>query len=144
MATAIVRAAGGTPWEEMAARDGAFKSVSFSEIAAWDPRLIALSLPAGTEPSNALAALRAAPRAEALKAVQAGRLFALPADLSAWDDADPRWILGLDWLAARIHPGRFGDFVQDAALYDFFAGLYGLDKSAVDALIRPAIRQPAK
>jgi iron complex transport system substrate-binding protein len=144
MPTGIVRAAGGTAWEDMAARDAAFKSVSLADLAAWDPGLIVLSVPAGAGPAAVLAAFRAAPRAGSLKAVKTGQVFTLPADLGAWDGANPRWILGLDWLAARLHPGLFGDYAAAADLDGFFARLYGLDKAAVDTLIRPALRQSVK
>jgi iron complex transport system substrate-binding protein len=128
----------------MAAKDIAFKSVSPADLAAWDPELIVLSVPAGADPAAVLAAFRAGPRAGSLKAVKTGRIYTLPSDLGAWDDANPRWILGLDWLAARLRPGRFGDYAQDADIDAFFARLYGLDKAAVDALVRPALRQSLK
>jgi iron complex transport system substrate-binding protein len=144
MPTRIVRAAGGTAWEDMAAKEATFKIVSFADLAAWDPGLIVLSVPVGADPAAVLAAFRAAPLAGTLKAVKTGRVFTLPADLGAWDGANPRWILGLDWLAARIHPGLFTDYSLDADLDAFFAGLYGLDKAALDALIRPALRQSLK
>jgi iron complex transport system substrate-binding protein len=140
----IVKASGGTPWEDAAAKDGSFRTISFSDLAAWDPALITLSVPIGADPAAVLAAFRAGPRAGTLKAFKTGRIFTLPSDLDTWDSADPRWILGLNWLAARVHPGRFSEYAMDADLDAFFDHLYGLDKAAVGALIRPALRQSVK
>jgi iron complex transport system substrate-binding protein len=144
MAMALVRAAGAFNWEEAADRQGAFRAVTVAELSAWNPDVIVLSSPPGADPSAVAAAFRSAPRAADLKAVKAGRLTALPVDLDSWDGADPRWLLGLGWLAARVHPGLFAAVDPDAELDAFFESLYGLDKAAVAALIRPALRQPAK
>ena len=35
-----------------------------------------------------------------------------------------RWILGMNWLATRIHPERFRDIDMKAELMAFFGQLY--------------------
>ncbi len=140
MPTGLVRGAGGTPWEDAADRNGAAKLLTIASLAAWNPDLIVLSVPTAADPASVLAAFRSDPQARMLKALKPGGIFTLPSDLEAWDTADPRWILGLDWLAAQLNPGRFPDYSLDADVVAFFDRLYGLDKNAVDALIRPALR----
>ena len=144
MQTGLVRAAGGTPWEDAADKKGAVKPLSMAALADWNPDLIVLSVPAAENPAAVLAAFRADPRARSLKALKPGRIFTLPSDLDAWDTADPRWILGLDWLAAQINPGRFPHYDLDKTIEVFFSTLYGLDQAAVAAVIRPALRQSVK
>jgi iron complex transport system substrate-binding protein len=144
MPTGLVWAAGGTPWEDMADKNGVTKPLSMAALAAWNPGLIILSVSAAVDPAAVLAAFRADPGARTLKALKPGLIFTLPSDLEAWDTADPRWILGLNWLAAQIHPGRFPDYVQDTDVMTFFDRLYGLNRSAVAALITPTLRQSVK
>ncbi len=144
MPTGLVRAAGGTPWEDMADKNGVMKPLSMGALVGWNPDLIVLSVPAVEDPAAVLAAFRADPRARPLQALKPGRIFTVPSDLDAWDTSDPRWILGLDWLAAQINPGRFADYILDADVITFFDRLYGLDKAAVAALIKPALRQSVK
>lgn len=144
MPTGLVRAAGGTPWEDMADKNGVTKPLSLDALVAWNPDLIVLSVPPAEDPAAVLAAFRADPRARLLKALKPGRIFTFPSDLDPWDTADPRWILGLDWLAAQIDPGRFAEYVLDTDVLTFFDRLYGLDKAAVAELIKPALRQSVK
>jgi iron complex transport system substrate-binding protein len=144
MPTGLVRAAGGTPWEDAADKNGVTKPLSMAALATWNPDLIVLSVPAAADPAAVLAAFRADPRAQTLKALKPGRIFTLPSDLEAWDTADPRWIMGLDWLAAQVNPGRFPAYSLDTDVITFFDKLYGFDKAAVAALITPVLRQSVK
>ncbi|MGD0783015.1 MAG: hypothetical protein ABSA30_09190, partial [Candidatus Aminicenantales bacterium] len=120
------------------------KVLTMAALADWNPDLIVLSVPAATDPAAVLAAFRSDPRARTLKALKPGRILTLPSDLDAWDTADPRWILGLDWLAAQIYPDRFPEYNLDMDVSALFDCLYGLDKNAVAALIRSALRPSVK
>ena len=74
-----------------------------------------------------------------MRAVQAGRLHAFPGDLNSWDQPNPRWILGLRWLAHKLYPERFAaeDFMP--TIQAFYHDLYGLDEEFFESRIRPLL-----
>lgn len=144
MSTQLVRAAGGTAWEDAADKGSEWKTVSLLSIASWNPDVIVLSVPVSTDPAAVIAGLRSDPRSRALRAVSSGRVFTLPGDIDDWNTPDPRWVLGLSWLAAQINTGRFPHYDLDKTIDVFFSTLYGLDQAAVAAVIRPALRQSAR
>jgi len=81
--------------------------------------------------------LKADPNWQAIRAVQEGHLYAFPGDLYSWDQPDPRWLLGLTWLAGKLHPDLFPDLDITAAAKEFYATLYGLDAAFVEQHILP-------
>ncbi len=139
--TTMVEMAGGRPvWRE-AAQGGGWQVVSLEQIAAWNPDIICI-VSYFQDPEAVVAALRSDPRWQALGAVQAGKLFAFPADFLTynWDQPDTRWVLGLMWLAKTLHPDRFTTLDIREEMYLFFEELYGLDRATIEAKIMPVLR----
>lgn len=136
--TLLVEMAGGRPvWKDMELGRG-WTKVGFEQIAAWDPdRIIVVSYFTPTD--QALTALRADPRWQALRAVREGTFWAFPGDHISWDQPDPRWILGLAWLARKLHPGRFPGLDLAAEAAGFFRTFYGADDQTVQRLILPTL-----
>ena len=143
--TIQVQSAGGSPaWEEAADKTGGWTVINLEQIASWNPDVIVLVVWYSMDPNRTIADFKADSRWAALKAVRSGRIYAFPSDLYGWDTPDPRWILGLTWLATKIHPNLFRDIDMDAEIDGFYGFLYGMDKAAVDAKIRTAIRTPMR
>jgi len=141
MQTQIVERAGATPvWLEDAEVVTGWTVVTIEQIARWDPDWIFVVFWHSQDPKRALADLRADRHWAALEAVKAGRLRAFPGDVYGWDLPDPRWILGLEWTAATLHPKRFPDYDPEAELQSFFGGLYGMSPAAIAESIRPEVR----
>lgn len=141
MQTLQVQAAGGIPvWLDTAQPATGWTVVNLEQIAAWNPDKITIVFWHSMDPRKALDDFKADSRWAALKAVRDGELRAFPADIYGWDTPDPRWILGLTWLAARNHPDRFPGYDAESELDRFFGELYGLDHAAVEAKIKPSIR----
>jgi iron complex transport system substrate-binding protein len=113
--------------------------VTLEQIAAWDADDIFI-ISYVENPSDVVDRLENDPQWRALRAVQAGRLYAFPGDLYSWDQPDTRWILGLTWLAAWLHPERLPqmDIVFEAQ--QFYQALYGLDQAFFDQNIRPTFK----
>jgi iron complex transport system substrate-binding protein len=127
MQTILVERAGGRPvWSQMKG-GGGWTKVSFEQIAAWDAEYIFVTS-YFTDASEVVAQLNSDPLWKSLHAVQNGRLYPFPADYFSWDQPDPRWILGLTWLAVRLHPEKFAhiDIAEEARI--FFRDLYFLDE----------------
>ena len=141
MQTIQVRSAGGTPvWLEVAQRTSGWTIVNLEQIALWDPDQIYVVIWHTLEPQQVIDALRKDSRWSALKAVRSNALYVFPSDIYGWDTPDPRWILGMTWLAARIHPALFKTLDMSEEVYRYFGELYGLDRKAVDTGLRPHLK----
>ena len=139
MQTIQVEMAGGTPiWKE-ASQGGGWTVVSLEQIAAWNPDIIFVITFRG-DPDALVEELKTDPKWQALQAVQDEKLYAFPLDHYGWDLPDPRWILGLSWVATKIHPERFADVDMMHEMYDFFSQMYGMDRTAVEKHILPVLK----
>jgi iron complex transport system substrate-binding protein len=140
MQTLQVETAGGVPiWTE-ASEAGGWAVVNFEQIAAWNPdKVFVIVFLADTD--EFVAQLKADPKWQALRAVQAQEVYGFPVDgLYGWDVPDPRWILGTTWLAQKIHPDRFAEVDVRREVYEFFGQMYGMDEATIDAQIIPQLQ----
>lgn len=137
--TRMVEMAGGQPvWAGANPGDG-WTQVTLEQIAAWDADQIYV-ISYLQDPAQVVAELRDDPNWQGLAAVRAGQLHAFPSDLYSWDQPDPRWILGLTWLAGRVHPELFADLDMVAEAQAFYRTLYGLDDAFFQQQILPTFR----
>jgi iron complex transport system substrate-binding protein len=130
--TMEVELAGGAPaWIE-AAQGGGWTVVNFEQIAAWDAdQIVVVSYQADS--AQVVANLKTDPQWQALTAVQNGAIYGFPGDIFSWDQPDPRWILGVTWLAGKIQPDLFAGLDMRQEAVEFFAQMYGLDETAIQA-----------
>lgn len=134
--TRMVEIAGGDPiWTE-ANLGGSWTQVTLEQIAAWDADQIFI-IAYRQNSADIVATLKADPTWQALRATQNGQLHAFPGDLYSWDQPDTRWLLGLTWLAGKLHPESFPDLDMTAETQAFYQTLYGLDTDFFDIHIRP-------
>ncbi len=136
MQTQIVQLAGGEPVWSSANPANGWTKVTLEQIAAWDADKIFI-ISYFKNPSEVVTGLKTDPQWQALRAVRQGHLFAFPGDLYSWDQPDARWILGLSWLAARLHPDRFSQLDIENEAIQFYQTLYGLDAQFFEEKIRP-------
>jgi iron complex transport system substrate-binding protein len=131
--TFMVEAAGGEPiWKSISAGAG-WNKVSFEQVAAWQPQvvlLISYQKPA----AQVVEGLRASGNWNA-------RLAPFPADFYSWDQPDTRWILGLEWVARRLHPELFSDLDLRKEVSSFYGELYGISNAVIEAEILPRLEQ---
>ncbi len=137
--TEMVRLAGGEPVWSSAELGRGWTQVTLEQIAAWDPDQIFV-VSYFKNPSEVVANLKADANWQALRATKEGRLYAFPADLYSWDQPDTRWILGLMWLAGRIHPDRFSGLDIEDEAQAFYQVLYGLDEAFFASKIKPTFK----
>jgi iron complex transport system substrate-binding protein len=139
MQTQMVQMAGGDPvWADANLSNG-WTQVTLEQIAAWDADQIFI-ISYNTNPSEVVAGLQNDPNWQALRAVQENKLYAFPADLYSWDQPDTRWILGLTWLAGRLHPELFPELDMVAEAQNFYQNLYGLDATFFKQNILPTFK----
>jgi iron complex transport system substrate-binding protein len=138
MQTMNIITAGGTPvWLDSAANN--WNMVGFEQIAAWDPDMIFL-IAYRENSSDLVDSLLADPQWQSLTAAQNEQVYAFPGDFYSWDQPDTRWILGLKWLAWRIHPDLFPGFDTVSEVRSFYRDMYMLDDATIDSAIIPLLR----
>jgi iron complex transport system substrate-binding protein len=129
--TVMTETAGGVAsWKEAGPGDG-WKKVGLEQLSAWNPRfvfVISYGAPSG-------------PIAEEMRRSQtlAGRIAGFPSDYYSWDQADSRWILGLEWMAVTLHPELFPRLDMRNETREFFSRLYGIDEATLAREIMPRL-----
>lgn len=131
--------AGALPvWTE-AAQAGGWTVVNLEQIAAWNPDQIFV-ISYQSDPVQVVGQLQVAPEWHALKAVQDGQIYAFAGDILSWDQPDPRWILGMTWLAGKVHPDRFPGLDVKEQAAEFFVQMYGMDEAVIRERIMPLLK----
>jgi iron complex transport system substrate-binding protein len=136
MQTILVEMAGGNPiWKDANLGKG-WTKVSLEQVAAWDAdQIYVISY---FKPVNEVVEmLQADPQWQSLRAVQEGKLYGFASDMMSWDQADARWILGLTWLATKLHPDLFAEIDIQAEAQTFFTEMYGLSETSFQENILP-------
>ena len=137
--TSLVQWAGGKPvWVETATGSG-WQQISFEQIAVWNPEVILL-VSYHTPVDEVKRTLLSDPKWQELEAVKQGNLLAFPADYLSWDQPDPRWILGLYWLAGKLHPQSISSGRIEKKVIEFYSFVYGLPAERIEELILPMIQ----
>ena len=113
--------------------------VGFEQIAAWDPDQIFL-ISYRKPMEEVLGMLEKSGYWQALRAHREGEIHPFPGDFHSWDQPDPRWLLGLQWLAARTHPEKFSAVDMKRAAETFFADFYGLTEEEYREGILPVLQ----
>ena len=139
MQTQMAEMAGGAPVWLDANPGGGWAQVTVEQIAAWDPEQIYV-IAYFANPSDVVAGLKTDANWAGLQAVKNGTIYAFPGDMYSWDQPDTRWILGLTWMAGKVHPELFADLDMNMELSAFYSTLYGLDDAFVIENIQPALR----
>jgi len=145
MQTIEVQTAGGNPvWLEAAQGSDGYTIVNFEQIAQWNPDKIFVVVWYTLDPKKTIQDLKSDPQWSSLKAVRNGQIYAFPSDIFGWDTPEMRWILGMNWLATRIHPQRFRDIDMKAELMTFFGQLYGMNRAAIETAILPRVKMDVR
>jgi iron complex transport system substrate-binding protein len=96
--TDIIQAAGGVSVTLDLA--GYWNNVNLEQIAIWDPDVIIVPPYGGAS----IEAITDSTEWQILEAVQAGRVYQMPKLVVPWDTPAPDSVLGIVWLAQRLHP----------------------------------------
>jgi iron complex transport system substrate-binding protein len=131
--------AGGVPvWTE-ATEGGGWTVVNFEQIAAWNPDQVFV-IHYKADSADIADQLGADPQWQALEAAKEREIYGFASDIFSWDQPDPRWILGVTWLAGKIHPDRFSELDMQQQVIRFFEQMYGMDRAAIEENILPRLR----
>ena len=131
-----IQTAGGTPvWEDANPADS-WTKVNLEQIAAWNPEYIFL-VSYFVNVDDVVADLKADPEWMLLDAVKNDKIYGFATDVYSWDQPDTRWVLGLSWVASKLHPDLFPDYDAVADAKAFYKELYGMDDAAFEKNIAP-------
>jgi len=128
-------AGGQLVWKDAQLGNG-WTTVTLEQIAAWDPDQVYLIAYAGNV-GSVVNSLKTDPQWQELRAVKKNAIYGFPGDYYSWDQPDPRWVLGLTWLATKIHPDRFAGLDMGAEIQGFYRDLYGMDGAAYEKYLKP-------
>ncbi len=143
MQTIMTELAGGRPvWTDIELGSG-WTKVNLEQIAAWDADVIAI-IAYTANPDEVVTRLKADPQWQAMRAVQEGRLYAFPKDFYSWDQPDVRWVLGLRWLAWRLHPDAYPGLDMMQETRTFFEQLYRIDANTFESRLLPLLKGDLK
>lgn len=131
--TWLVEEAGGVAiWKDAGIGNG-WQQIGFDQIAAWRPEFVTL-VAYGGDVSKVKQQLAKDPLWAEMHAVKQHKLLAFPEDFVSWDQPDSRWILGLCWLAAILHP-EIPELKSDMhELHRSFFALYGLTAEQINEI----------
>ena len=118
--------------------------VNFEQVAAWDPDKIFIIPWYTLDQRKVLASLSADSRWRALRAVKGNEIYLFPSDIFGWDTAEPRWILGMMWLATKVSPSRFAEVDMKEEIYQFFGQMFSMQRSVVDTAIMSKVILPGR
>ena len=106
--------------------------ISPEQIVKWNPDIIVVvQYAADTTPQDILADERFA----GVNAVQNNQVFWFPSNLIPWDYPSPQAILGIAWMANKLHPDLFADLDVMEEADGFFQMLYGKTYSELGGLL---------
>jgi iron complex transport system substrate-binding protein len=106
--------------------------ISPEQIVKWNPDIIAVvQYVADTTPEQILADKRFA----GVDAVKNGQVFWFPSNLIPWDYPSPQAILGIEWMAKKLHPDLFADLDVMNEADEFFNMLYGKTYSELGGIL---------
>jgi iron complex transport system substrate-binding protein len=138
MQTLLVTIGGGDPvWKDANPGSG-WTKVGLEQVAAWNPDVIFIV--AYFNPiDDVVTTLKSDPQWLALSAVTNDRIYGFPQDVYSWDQPDSRWILGLTWVAGKLHPDLFPHVDIQEEAQTFYKELYGMDNASFESNIQPLL-----
>ena len=143
MQTILVKNGGGIPvWEDANPAKG-WTKVSLEQVAAWNPDVIFVVAYA-TPIVDVIDKLKADTQWKSLKAVKENKLYGFATDVYSWDQPDTRWALGLQWVAAKLHPDLFKDWDITEAAREFYKEIYAMDDASFEKNIVPLLVEEVK
>lgn len=136
--TQMIEMAGGIPVWKNDAKSGGWITVSLEQIAAWDSDMIFVINYFGNS-KETVGKLYMDSTWKQIRAVKNNHLFGFAGDFISWDQPDPRWVMGLNWLGNKIHPDLVA-FDTEKIVSQFYSDFYKIDTSIVTEKIIPLLK----
>ncbi len=136
--TTMLEMAGAEPVWKDADLGKRWTKVSFEQIASWNPDLIFL-ISYRTGYDEIFTMMENSGYWNELNAYRNGEVYPFPMDYHSWDQPDPRWLLGLQWMAGTLNGEAFADMDMDREARTFFKEFYNMNDASYDRGIEPVL-----
>lgn len=133
--TQVIDAGGDPVWKD-SELGKSWTTVNIEQIAAWNPEYIFV-VSYFSPVNDVVASLKTDPQWSELDAVKNNKLYGFATDVYSWDEADTRWILGMTWMAGKLHPDLFPNLDIKAEAQNFYQTLYNMDSATFESKIVP-------
>ena len=130
--------AGGTPAWKDSKLGNSWTTVTIEQIAAYNPDYIFI-VSYFSPVKDVVASIKADAQWKELKAVKDNKLYGFASDVYSWDESDTRWILGMTWMAGKLHPDLFPNLDIKSEAQDFYKTLYSMDSATFESKIVPLL-----
>ena len=111
---------------------GQWTPVTMEQVAAWDPDVIILSNFAPIQPADLYEDKLAGQNWKNIAAVREGRVYKAPLGLYRWDAPSVETPLMIKWLAQKLHPAVFADYVLKDDLRAFYEKFFSYQLTDAD------------
>ncbi len=112
-----------------------WSTVSFEQIAAWDPDII-IVVSYRTPTDQYIKAIYESEIWSSLRAVQDRQVKASPYDMMNYIQPVASWILGLQWMAGEVYPERYPNLDMRDEVTSFYQDFYHLTDEKKLGLLR--------
>jgi iron complex transport system substrate-binding protein len=140
--TFMIETAGGYPLSKEISGTG-WNTVGIEQIVGWNPEIVFIvTYSQSPTASDVKTWLLKDSTWSSISAVKNLNVYAVPHDcndvaaLGSWDCPGSRWILGLQWMAKKIHPSIFGDVDMVEEAKRFYMEMYGLNEDQAVRVIK--------
>ncbi len=122
-------------WKGANTASSGWSTVSFEQIAAWDPQVIyVVSYKSPADPF--IEEIYSSSLWSGLDAVQNNNVKAAPADMMSYMQPVSTWILGAQWMAKDLYPQLFPSVDMEQQVISFYRDMYSItDEAKLDYLV---------
>ena len=130
MQTWMVETIGATPvWKGANSAANGWSTVSFEQIAAWNPEVIYIV--SYKMPSNSfIKEIYSSSLWANLDAVKNHQVKQTPSDMMSYIQPVASWILGIEWMAKDLYPTLFADMDMEKQIATFYRSFYSIKDEA--------------
>ncbi|MGH0052400.1 MAG: ABC transporter substrate-binding protein [Sphaerochaetaceae bacterium] len=113
-------------WKDANKAANGWSTVSFEQIAAWDPDIIIL-INYRSPTDQYIGSIYESQVWSSLRAVKERQVKASPNDMMNYIQPVASWILGLQWLAGEVYPEHYPELNMDEEVASFYRDFYNLN-----------------
>jgi len=114
-------------WKGANTASNGWSTVSFEQIAAWNPQVIYIvSYKSPTQ--SFVEEIYSSSLWAGLDAVKNNQVKAAPADMMSYMQPVSSWILGTEWMAQDLYPQLFPEMDMPEQVRSFYTEMYGISE----------------
>lgn len=116
-------------WKGANLASSGWSTLSFEQIAAWDPQVIYI-VSYNSPTDSFIEEISSSSLWSGLTAVQTNQVKATPADVMSYMQPVSSWILGAEWMAKDLYPHLFSEMEMEVQVRTFYKEMYNIREEA--------------